>query len=162
MTAVLRRLILTLGFALSLNVSASTDSCHNTRAWDRMAQDVVHIESGHGRTIRLNVRIADDANKRAAGYQHICPDTIQGSAILFIFDRETRSSFHMRNVHAPLDIAFLDASGRLLEVLHMVPDPGGSGRSLYTPAHRFQYALEVPAGFFADAGLSGREWRLVR
>ncbi|MBI2570301.1 MAG: DUF192 domain-containing protein [Candidatus Schekmanbacteria bacterium] len=69
--------------------------------------------------------------------------------MLFVFPTETTTGFWMKDTHIPLDIAFLDASRRVAEVLHLTP------YSLETRAPRaaFRYALELNEGWFARHGL---------
>lgn len=95
---------------------------------------------------RLIVRVADEADEHRAGYQHLCPDV--ALAILFVFPLPQRVSFHMRNVHRPLDIAFLGEGGRVLAVTRMVP-----GESGYVAPRAVRYALEAPAGMLAGWGI---------
>ncbi len=61
----------------------------------------------------------------------------------------------MRNVHAPLDIAFIRADGTFVDVLRMDP-----GLDLYGPDAPYAFALETRAGWFAEHGLD-RQGRLV-
>lgn len=107
-----------------------------------------------GEHTRLRVRVADDHNERAAGFQHICPEVIALSAILFVYDRPTNVSFHMFNVHAELDIGFFDDSGRLMRVIRMQPQMKGmSSARYYRSEADFQYALETRAGFYREHGI---------
>ncbi len=94
----------------------------------------------------LRVRVADEPAEWRAGFQHLCPGA--GGPILFVFPVPQRMGFHMRNVHQPLDIAFLGEDGRVLAVARMAP---GRGRSLAPVPVR--YVLEAPAGWLAARGL---------
>ncbi len=107
------------------------------------AQSVQVVEAGQIKT--LIVKIADDNRERSAGYQWVCPSTAQNTAVLFVFDREFLSAFHMRNVFVPLNIHFFDASGKQVDALVMRPEPPGLGLKprYYSPATAFRYALEV-------------------
>ena len=102
-----------------------------------------------GERLELAVRVADEPSEQAAGFQYIGRRVIAQSLILFVFPVPFRGLFHMRNVVAPLDIAFIDGDGRVLEVLRMEP-----GSKLYGPDEPFQYALEAPAGFMARRHIS--------
>ena len=110
--------------------------------------------------VELDSLIADDALERASGYQHICPEVIARTSILFRYAAPGAGRFHMRNVKAPLDIGFFDEGGVLIQ--SMVMRPYGDGDEiLYGPMRTFQYALEARAGFFREKGLSAGASRLL-
>lgn len=109
----------------------------------------ITIIDDEGDQIRLTVRVADDGDERLAGFQHIGRRVIAHSLILFVFPQQVLGKFHMRNVIAPLDIAFIKADGEIFSIMRMEPGP-----ELYGPGEAFKYALEAPAGFFAQRGIS--------
>lgn len=118
----------------------------------------VSLMKDNGPNTILRVRVADEPSERAAGYQHICPEIIKLSAILFVYERSTNRSFHMFNVHAELDIGFFDENGRLIQVIRMEPQTAdGTPASVYKSEEDFQYALETRAGFFADHKIYSRQ-----
>ncbi len=49
------------------------------------------------RRVDLQVHIADSGRERAAGFQHVCPETAESTSILFLFANPHVPSFHMRN-----------------------------------------------------------------
>ena len=65
--------------------------------------------------------------------------------MLFVFQRPEPLGFWMRNTYIPLSIAFIDAEGRILDVLDMAPQ---------TQSRIVQwaglYALEMRKGWFAE------------
>ncbi len=140
--------------ALLASAAYSADCRLSTRGWDQMHLTSIYLIHDDGRKTALRVRVADDRVERAAGYQHICPEIIELSAILFRYKQPGNRSFHMFNVHAALDIGFFDADGRLDQVIHMQPQtPGDPSAETYAPSNSFQFALETRAGFFSDNGL---------
>jgi zinc transport system permease protein len=106
----------------------------------------------------LTVRLADTPDRQATGFQCATPEEIGRTLILFDFGAEIQTRFHMENVARPLDIAFAKADGRIFSIQQMAPGPG----ALYGPLATFRYALEAPAGFFAERGVRAGEARLVR
>ena len=127
-------------------VSAARGECVSmTPAVQSMPQRRVVIEGQRG----LDVRIAARPRHRRAGMQHLCPATVATTAILFLFDGPGRPGFHMRRVHAPLDIAFIGADGRVVSVHRMVV--GMRGR--VAPDDDVVAALEVAAGRDEALGL---------
>ena len=135
---------------------------HETKAWQAMETHKVLLIGPGGKRIELPVKIADEETERRAGFQHVCPRTIAKSPMLFIFPRSVRVSFHMNNVHAPLQIGFFGAEGTLIDVQLMQPyGPPPGKRHLYDPGQPVRAALEAEAGFFEQYGLAPGQWRLV-
>lgn len=70
--------------------------------------------------------------------------------MLFIFPRAQRLSFWMKNTLIPLDVAYIDEQGTLLEILAMEPETLTPHPSK-APA---KYALEMNQGWFQEHGIS--------
>ena len=113
-----------------------------------------------GKEVLVNARIADDFQERMDGFQHVCPEVIAKEFILFVFKRPIVSQFHMNNVHAPLDIAFVAVGGTVMNIQTMYPYGPSGTKLLYGPREAFLYALEAPEGYFAKVGISARKSRL--
>ena len=135
--------------------------CHpSNRGMERMESARIALLNDRGRRIEFQSFIADDDLERASGYQYICPEIIQRTAILFRFPAPTATRFHMRNVKAPLKIGFFDGDGLLFQSMVMHPYNGGE-EIVYGPMQKFQYALEVRPGFFKEKALSAGTSRLL-
>jgi len=119
-----------------------------TPEFRKMEVAEIAILTGEGE-VRARVRVADEQDERLAGFQHIGRRVIAKSLILFVFPQEVRGKFHMRNVVAPLDIAFARGDGEIIAIMRMEPGP-----ELYGPEGTFKYALEAPAGWFAARGIA--------
>lgn len=65
--------------------------------------------------------------------------------MIFIYSDAAPRAFWMKDVPFPLDIAFADATGRIVHITNMKPFDTSSTPSLY-PA---QYAIEMNKGWFA-------------
>lgn len=125
-----------------------------------------------GRTFRLEVVDTGRARNRGLGGRHHIPEDF---GMLFVFGDSELREFYMKDCHVPIDIAFLDASGRILatHAMPVEPDPSDPQR-LYlsdgrvtdadertvTPAPqdvygdgRSRYALEVAGGTWAKLGV---------
>lgn len=79
---------------------------------------------------RFNIEIADTDESRAQGLMH--RERMPRSAgMLFIYDRPVTASFWMRNTLIPLDMIFVDPTGRVTHIHHEAipldetPIPGG-------------------------------------
>ena len=68
----------------------------------------------------------------------------KNEGMLFVYEREERLSFWMKNTPIPLSIGFLDKTGMIVDIQDLVPF------SLQTRVSAFpaQYALEVNQGWF--------------
>jgi uncharacterized membrane protein (UPF0127 family) len=108
-------------------------------------------------SLALRVKMADSGERQAGGFQCATPEEIKRHLILFDFGKEIFTQFHMQNVPAALDIAFVKDDGRIFAILKMDPSP----TELYGPLGPFRYALEAHAGFFASQGIRQGEARLV-
>lgn len=98
---------------------------------------------------RLPAKLADNNTTRAAGFQRVCAATIEAMPILFVFQQEAIPSFHMNNVVAPIDIAFIDKRGRIESIQAMKPYSMLQRRKpLYSPSRPVLSAFEVRPGFF--------------
>jgi zinc transport system permease protein len=129
--------------------AAQSAACARWRtAFQAMPTRTVKLESG-GRRLEVAVKRAETGEQHAAGFQCATPEEIRTNLILFDFGREILTQFHMQNVPAPLDIAFVKADGRIFSILRMEPSP----TALYGPLGPFRYALEARAGFFASQGI---------
>jgi len=129
--------------------SAQDGACRIWRdIFTGMPLRTVRVETG-SRVLVLRVKLADAPDRQAAGFQCATPAEIERHLILFDFGAETVTRFHMQNVPAALDIAFVTADGRIVAILRMEPSP----TALYGPGAPFRYALEARAGFFDSLGV---------
>lgn len=146
---------------LLASLDAAADCQRTTPALDAMVEAELVLAGPGERLVRLAVRVADDYGERAAGFQYVCPETIEGTAIYFEFKRPRRPSFHMRNVKAPLDIAFIDTDGVIVDIQRMEPYIlGAKQHRTYGPPGEVAAALEARAGYFAEQRITGRAWRI--
>lgn len=136
---------------------AQNPECSRWReAFAGMPMRMVSIQAG-SRSFALRVKVAETGERQAAGFQCATPEEIRRNLILFDFGREIVTQFHMQNVPAALDIAFIKDDGRIFAILKMDPSP----TELYGPLGPFRYALEARAAFFASQGIRQGEARLV-
>jgi uncharacterized membrane protein (UPF0127 family) len=153
----LAALVACLAFLLAGSpAGAGNPECPRWReAFAGMPTQMVTIQMG-AKTVALRVKSADTAERQAGGFQCATAEEIQRNMILFDFGQEIVTQFHMQNVPAPLDIAFVKADGRVFSILRMEPSP----TNLYGPMGAFRYAIEARAGFFESQGIRQGEARL--
>ncbi len=97
-----------------------------------------------GTTVPITVELARSARELTKGYmgrKHIP----EGTGMLFIFERDEKLSFWMKNTPTALSIAFISSTGEIREIYDMTPFSLASVQSSYS----VRYALEVPQGWFA-------------
>ncbi len=134
----------------SADAGSHDPECPRWRAaFFSMPVRTVAIETNTGPRVQLSVRVAATEEARRAGFQCAMPEEIARTALLFDFGAEVLRGFHMWNVPAPLDIAFVKASGRIIAILRMEP----GARETHGPMARFRYAIETHAGFFRERGI---------
>lgn len=102
--------------------------------WGAMAQaacDPLRVDlRGTWGQARFSVELADTPTSRATGLMHR-ESMPRASGMLFIFEAPTTASFWMRNTLIPLDMIFIDPTGRVGHVHHNAipldetPIPGG-------------------------------------
>lgn len=103
---------------------------------------------------RLDAELASSAAQRRQGLME--RDALgQDAGMLFVYPQLTKSSFWMYRTRIALDIAFIDAQGRIAEIHTMQPCTSDSPQECphTQPASAYRAALEVNAGYFARHGI---------
>ena len=96
----------------------------------------------------VDCEVADTDPSRMQGLMHR-QDLPQNTGMLFVFPWADQQSFWMRDTHIPLDVAFADMHGKILNIESGTPLSEQKIRS-EGPA---MYVIEVPKGWFALRGL---------
>jgi uncharacterized membrane protein (UPF0127 family) len=98
--------------------------------------------------ITITAEVADEDEERQRGLMH--RDSLpENHGMLFVYPEERTLSFWMRDTRIPLDIAFLDGRGTIVDIQQMEPQSDEQHRS----AEPAMYALEMRQGWFADHGI---------
>lgn len=120
-----------------------------------------------GRTFHLELALDDQVRFRGLSERtHIEAD----GGMLFVFPRSTSLSFVMRDCPIPIDIIFLDGSGRVVAMHAMVPEePKGADESTvaydarlhkYASGYDSQFVIELAGGTLG--GLRLAEGQLIQ
>jgi len=112
-----------------------------------MAQGMPVVELTAG-FHRIEAEVAATPQSRAQGLMHRkAMDSQRG--MLFVFTHDAAHCMWMKNTLLPLSVAFMDASGRILNIAEMKPH-SEENHCATKPA---RYALEMNTGWFAQRGL---------
>ena len=133
--------LIAVSVALALGIASCTHS--------RLSKHTVEIVRADGSTVQLVCEIARTAQEQQKGYmgRKTIPD---GTGMIFAFAVDQKMSFWMKNTPHPLSIAYIDSSGTIREIYDMAP----FSLSITESERSLRYALEVPQGWFARAGIS--------
>jgi uncharacterized membrane protein (UPF0127 family) len=112
----------------------------------------LRVARGGETLLALTVEIAETPGSRARGLMGV--DSLdEDRGMAFLFDSPSRGSFYMMNVVIPLDIAFWEPSGRIVDILQMEPCREDPCR-LYKPSKSYVGALEVNRDVFSRTGVT--------
>jgi uncharacterized membrane protein (UPF0127 family) len=133
--------------------AAAEDPTANSVPLDAFPVGVIRLGEATWR-----VAVAATADLRFRGLRGVA-DLGDLDGMLFVFPVPTTAAFTMRDTLIPIDIAFFDADGVLVDGLEMVPC-GSEPCPTYRSSQAFRYALETEAGGFEglDLVLDPGEW----
>jgi uncharacterized membrane protein (UPF0127 family) len=97
----------------------------------------------------LLVAVADNAALRSRGLMFV-DSLLDLDGMLFVFEQDAAGGFWMKNTLLPLDIAFFDVDGLIVDTFPMEPCTSAPCPS-YSPAGEYRYALEMLAGTMPPA-----------
>ena len=98
-------------------------------------------------TVRAEVANTAETRSRGLMYRDEVPD---GTGMLFVFDREAERSFWMQNTYVALDVAFIDANFRIVDIQQMEPET----TKIHDGARPAMFALEIRQGWFTERGIT--------
>lgn len=122
--------------------------CSSCEAKDTFEKAEIRIETADKTTHTLTVELAKTEKQREQGFmfrEKIPEDT----GMLFVFDRDERLAFWMKNTPTPLSIAYISSSGKIRAIFDMEPF---NEKTVVSP-FSVRYALEVPKGWFEKVGI---------
>ena len=77
----------------------------------------------------------------------------ENQGMLFIFDKVDRYGFWMKNMRFPLDIIWIDAEKRIVDIKKDMPACREENCETLMPAAEAKYVLEVQSGFTDRRGI---------
>ncbi len=107
--------------------------------------DRVTIKIG-GETLSVEIAATPDAREKGLMYRkELAPNT----GMLFVYPDEKIRHFYMKNTYIPLDIAFIDKTGVIVDMQQMNP----LDETIIRSKEKARYALEANRGFFRRIGV---------
>lgn len=95
----------------------------------------------------LVLEVADTEAFRTKGLSGHVP-LREGEGMLFVFTKDGRYDFWMKNMQFPIDIVWLDSNYRVIDVKKGATP--ASYPEIFTPVLPARYVVEIPAGFFDE------------
>lgn len=102
----------------------------------------VKLDQG-GNHATINVEVAATVGQRQQGLM-LRQEMDEDAGMLFLFAEDVNIGFWMHNTYLPLDIAYIGADGKLLEVRQGKP----LDDTILTPAQKYRYVIEMNQGWF--------------
>jgi uncharacterized membrane protein (UPF0127 family) len=104
--------------------------------------EVVSFDNG----IEAGVEIAQTSAQLQTGLMNR-ENLQENTGMLFIFKSEDRHSFWMKNMSFPIDIIWINANLKVVDITREAQTCRIEPCPAYTPSAPAKYVLEVPAGF---------------
>jgi uncharacterized membrane protein (UPF0127 family) len=106
------------------------------------------ITNSAGEQVEVPVEIAATDAERERGLMERTA-LAEDAGMLFVFDREQQLSFWMKDTLIPLSIAYINESGRIVDIQDMQP----LDETPHPSTEPAKYALEVNQDFFNEHGI---------
>ena len=128
---------------------AAAISCTNAERPKREPMTILIESKSTKTTIPIEVEPAVTAQEQERGFMNRkeIPD---GTGMIFVFKRDQKLRFWMKDTPHPLSIAFIDSTGRIREIYDMQP----FSLDIIASTYSVRYALEVAQGYFERAGIN--------
>lgn len=109
---------------------------------------VEKVELNIGSNVLLT-EVAHKPEERSKGLMN--RETLgENEGMIFVFDKEDKVSFWMKNTSIPLSIAYINKQGKILEIYDLKPY---SLEGVVSKRSSILYALEVNRGYFSRNGI---------
>lgn len=113
-----------------------------------LPKENLYIEKSSGEKVNIEVELAIKPEERNYGYMNR-KRIPEGTGMLFVFEKDQILSFWMKNTPSPLSIAYIDRTGKIVDIYDMTPFSLAS----ITSSRSVRYALEVPQSWYEKNGI---------
>ncbi len=143
-------LVLVSGMCLSQSVEspALPETTTTTLEPVPLPENAVILEDGT--VISLEIARTDAEQMRGLMYRE---GIGENEGMLFVFDRERRYEFWMKNVKFPIDMLWLDSGFKVVHIEMDVPPCSAEPCPLYGPRKPARYVLELKANLSEKLGI---------
>lgn len=134
---------------LSLQAIAEQAKIQESRQEQSIRADIETVPLTFSNNVSIEVEFANDQQSRALGLMYrreLCEDC----GMLFKFDSVRIANIWMKNTYIPLDLAYINAFGKIIDIKQLEPHDLTSVAS----SMPVLYALEMNQGWFQKNGLS--------
>ena len=128
--------------------ASSEASATSTTTPESLRRSSVSITNTEGEMVVVRVEVATTTAEKQRGLMGRTALS-EDAGMLFVFDREQQLSFWMKDTLIPLSIAYINDSGRIVDIQDMQP----LDETPHLSAEPAKYALEVNQGFFNEHGV---------
>ncbi len=111
----------------------------------------VVLNTGKGKST-VNIEIADTFDQRKRGLM-FRPTLADGHGMFFVFPRQEKLDFWMKNTLIPLDMVFIDGNYKVVNVAKNVQPCETMNCAVYSSTRPAQYVLEINGGAADKYGL---------
>lgn len=101
----------------------------------------------------FDVELAESAQQRARGLM-FRKELARDEGMLFVFPKEGKYSFWMKNTLIPLDIIWLDEQGRVVSIKEQAQPCSENVCEGIAPDKKAKYVLELNSGLAKEIGLA--------
>ncbi len=109
----------------------------------RAAPDVIPLTLPSGKVLQVELMVKDE--DRAMGLM-FRPELPMDRGLLFVFEETAFHGIWMKNCRFPIDVIWLDESGRVVHLAEAVPPCAKDPCPVYQPMRRAAYVVELNAG----------------
>ena len=105
------------------------------------ANQVTVAQNGASATVSVEIAATFSAREIGLMNRQSLPEDAE---MHFLFPRDVQYGFWMKNTYVPLDIAFIDSAGTVVQVFAAKP----LDETVLVPNKQYRYVLEVNQGWF--------------
>lgn len=139
-------------FFTSENLSASSFEDESCSLYTQL---IIENKSEGKDPLIIKAMVADEPGERAVGLMNRT-ELSENAGMLFVYEKPSAPKFWMKNTLIPLDIIFLDESGKIIKIFERVPS---LSENKITAGKNVSFVLEINAGLVEQFEVDPK-WKL--